>query len=220
MRLGTMATLTGLLCACGTGLQSAPPDAGAAPKEETLPPITLEEIAVTDHEDGTLTVRVRGEDFSTGSLLVMTRRTLATQVTSSTELRATLPPSFLEEREGLYLEALTASPQYPHGARSPRLGFNIPAPELTTVEPQSVPAGSSEPITVLLYGKNFVRNSVVTFRGLTYPLHVVSPTSGVVNLPPMLTPGEEEFEPIHIGVPAPISAKTNSGWLTVSAPSP
>ncbi|AKF84619.1 hypothetical protein MFUL124B02_01730 [Myxococcus fulvus 124B02] len=220
MRLGTMATLLGLLCACGTGLQTSPPDAGETPKEETLPPIALEDIAVTDHENGALTVRVRGENFSTGSLLVMTRRTLATQVMSSTELRATIPPTFLEEREGLYLEALTASPQYPHGARSPQLGFSIPAPELTTVEPTRVPAGASEPTTVFLYGKNFVRNSVVTFRGVTYPFHVVNPTSGVVNLPPMLTLGDEEFEPIHIGVPAPISAETNSGWLTVSAPSP
>ncbi|MFY1830913.1 hypothetical protein ACN47A_33695 [Myxococcus fulvus] len=215
-----MAILLGLLCACGTGLQSSPPDAGETPKEETLPSITLEEVAVTNHENGALTVRVRGEDFSEGSLIVMTRRTLVTQVVSSTELRATIPPVFLEEREGLYLEALTTSVQYPHGARSPRLGFNIPAPELTSVEPASVPMGSPDPTTVFLYGKNFVRNSMVTFRGVMYPFHVVSPTSGVVNLPPMLTLGDEEFEPIRVGVPAPISADTNSGWLRVSVPFP
>ncbi|WP_143096898.1 hypothetical protein [Myxococcus fulvus] len=215
-----MATLLGLLCACGTGLQTSPPDAGETPKEETLPPITLEEIAVTNHETGALTVRVRGENFSDGSLLVMTRRTLLTQVVSSTELRATIPPSFLEEREGLYLEALTTSAQYPHGARSPQFGFNIPAPELTSVEPARVTMGSPDPTTVYLYGKNFVRSSVVLFRGVMYPFHVVSPTSGVVNLPARLTLGDEELEPIYVGVPAPISADTNAGWLRVAAPFP
>ncbi|MCP3063105.1 hypothetical protein LXT21_30450 [Myxococcus sp. K38C18041901] len=215
-----MATLLGLLCACGTGLQSSPQDAGEAPQEETLPPVTLEEITVTNHENGALTVRVRGENFSEGSLIVMTRRTLATQVVSSTELRATIPPAFLEEREHLYLEALTTSAQYPHGARSPRLGFNLPAPELTSVEPASVRMGSPDPTTVFLYGKNFVKNSTVTFRGVLYPFHVVSPTSGVVNLPARLTLGDDEFEPIRVSVPAPISADTNSGLLRVSVPFP
>lgn len=216
-----------LLCACGPGLERpAPlpePDAGTPPVEEVvLPSVTLGEVAVTDVEATELSLRVLGVGFSPFSIVFVNGQGMTTQFVSTTELMALVPSWYATATPELFFEVriYRGDPEYKGGARSARIPFTLPAPELTSVTPDTLVSEPEDAVRITVTGKNLVTGSHALFRDKTYPLTVTSPHEGSFSLPPSALKAQAERDALIIEVTRPRSARSLPLNMTVTSPTP
>ncbi|TQF17171.1 hypothetical protein FJV41_04370 [Myxococcus llanfairpwllgwyngyllgogerychwyrndrobwllllantysiliogogogochensis] len=224
---GWLCLLWVLCCACGPGLQSHPapveePDAGSPPAEVELPFVTLGEVVVSDVEGSEMSMQVLGVGFARFSDVFLNDQRLTTQFVSATELRAVVPSSFVTGATDLFFEVRVArgDPEYGEGARSARIPFTVPAPELTSVTPDSLPSEPEDAVQITVTGKNLVHGSQAIFRGTSYPLTLTSSREGSFLLPPSALKPLATQDPLVIQVSRPRTATTQPLPLTVTSPTP
>lgn len=226
---GWLCLLWVLCCACGPGLQSHPapveePDAGSPPAEVELPFVTLGEVEVeaANVEGSELSMQVLGVDFARFSAVFLNDQRLTTQFVSSTELRAVVPTWQLVAATDLFFDVRVSrgDPEYRGGARSARIPFTVPAPELTSVTPDSLPSEPEDAVQVTVTGKNLVRGSQAIFRDTSYPLTLTSSREGSFLLPPSALKPLATQDQLVIQVSRPRTATTQPLPLTVTSPTP
>ena len=134
---------------------------------------------------------------------------------SQTEIQIELTAEDLEF--GKYLE-VTASNPPPGGGTSDRAIFIVlnPVPELTSINPTSIIAGSPG-FTLTLTGNNFVKTSVVSFNNQQYPSNYMSKTQieAAIPLDAIKIPG---IFPVKIINPLPGGGETLSLIFIIKPP--
>ncbi|NVJ21154.1 hypothetical protein HUW62_07990 [Myxococcus sp. AM011] len=197
-------------------------DAGTPPEEVALPFVTLGEVAVTDVEGSELSMRVLGAAFSPFSIVFVNGQAMTTHFVNATELRALVPSWYATATPELFFEVriYRGDPTYKGGARSARVPFTLPAPELTSVTPDSLDSEPAEAVQITVTGKNLVKGSHAIFRDQAYPLTVTSLHEGSFFLPPSALKAQAERDALVIEVTRPRSARSQPLPLTLTSPVP
>ncbi|NTX51009.1 hypothetical protein [Myxococcus sp. CA039A] len=226
---GWLCLLWVLCCACGPGLKRHPapveePDAGSLPAdaEVELPFVTLGEVVVSNVEGSEMSMQVLGVGFARFSDVFLNDQRLTTQFVSATELRAVVPSWSVTAATDLFFDVRVArgDPDYRGGARSARIPFTVPAPELTSVTPDSLPSEPADAVQITVTGKNLVHGSQAIFRDTSYPLTLTSSREGSFRLPPSALKALATQDQLVIQVPHPRTATTQPLPLTVTSPTP
>lgn len=134
---------------------------------------------------------------------------------SQTEIQIELAAEDLES--GKYLEVAASNPPPEGGTSNPAI-FTVlnPVPELTSINPTSIIAGSPG-FTLTLTGNNFVKTSIISFNNQQYPSKYISKTQIEATMPSdaVKTPGNS---PVKVINPVPGGGETPSLIFIIKPP--
>ncbi len=180
---------------------------------------------------GSASISISGANFLPNATVLVNGAAVPTSATSSSQLSASLNASLLAFAGTLSIEVLnpaSASSNSWFVPVSPAAGMN-PAPQITVLLPDSVPAGSAAQ-SVTLQGSGFLASSVVSVNGsprsaklnLDQSLTVTLTTSdlastGLLNITVTNTmPGGGSSGPAAFTVSAPLQARMPPGLASIS----
>ncbi len=201
-----------------------PPAAAPAPAptrppnpDDALPPVVAS-VAPNNATVGSVgpTVIVTGDNFVARTVVQLDGAPLATTFVSTTELRATIPTSALATTGTLRVSAGTSPPG---GGASKEVSFDVvnPAPTLTAINPMSVVAGTSSPVTLHVTGSGFVSGAKVVFGSTDLTTTYDGMTSLDATIPAGLL-GTSGSAPVKVVNPTPGGGDSTTIAFTVSNP--
>lgn len=125
------------------------------------------------------TLTVNGSGFQTGSVVLWNGSALNTTVVSATQMTANVPASLIAAAGSASVSVLS-----PGGAFSNSISFviNASTPNITSLSPTSVAAGSSA-FTLTVNGSGFLSGAVVQWSGTSLVTNYVSGAQLTANVP-------------------------------------
>ncbi len=160
---------------------------------------------------------VNGSSFVQGSVARVNGQDRQTDLVSGTSLAVQIPASDIASAG---LLTITVFNPGPGGGSSNQaiLTVNNPIPRITSISPDTVPAGGTE-IPLVINGSGFVLASVVRFAGIDLPTTFVTNSQLTALIPPaLLTSGASVS--ITVFNPAPAGGTSNAVTLTITNPPP
>jgi hypothetical protein len=160
---------------------------------------------------------VNGSNFVQGSVARVNGQDRPTDLVSATSLAVQIPASDIELGGALAINVFNPGPG---GGMSSVATLTVtnPAPRITSISPDSAPAGSSE-ITLVVNGSGFSPASVVKFAGISVATtYVTSSQLTALIAPPLLTSGAAVS--VVVVNPAPGGGTSNSATFSITNPAP
>ena len=154
---------------------------------------------------------VGGANFVPGSVVYWNGTPLITTVVNPASLTANVPANLLSTSG-----AVTITVVNPGGSKSNGISFSVSGPVITTVNPASAAAGTSN-LTLMVSGSSFLANSTVLWNGNPLPTVFVSATQLTASVPASLT-GAPGTNSITVSNPGGSSSSALIFTLTGAAP--
>ena len=153
----------------------------------------------------TFTLTVNGSGFANGTTVYWNGSPLTTTFVNATQLTANVPPNLIASAGTASVSVLS-----PGGQFSNLLQYTIGngLPIISSVNPNSITAGTGQPLTVLVTGSGFLSTSSVTFNNAAIATSYISATQLSAIIPANLTANPGTF---NVTV-------QNAGGQSVSAP--
>ena len=178
-----------------------------APDENPIPSISALNPQSAPAGSAGFTLTVYGSGFISGSTVLWNGVARSTTYVNASELSADLPASDIAQPGAA---SVTVSNPAPGGGDSNAVAFTIaapgenPAPSVTEISPFKAYARgfNSTPLTVVIYGSNFIEGSVAQWNGQTRPTTYVSDSE------------------LHVTLLASDLMQAGSGGISVFTPGP
>lgn len=163
------------------------------------------------------TLVVSGTSFVNGSVVRVNNQDRPTDFVSDTTLAAQIPATDLAVAASLTINVFNPGPG---GGTSGPLTLTVinPVPRITSISPDSAPAGSGG-FLLVVNGVNFVANSVVRFNGVDLPTTLVTASQLNAQVPGNLIAGGGSA-PVVVFNPAPGGGTSNAATFSVVNPAP
>ncbi len=159
----------------------------AAPMIQTVTP------AMARVGGAAVAIQITGSGFTSQSAVTWNGTPLTTSFVSAIQLKATVPSQLLAV---IGTVALRVTQQSPGGGNSLALAFTVydaplPQPEITTLSPAAVPAGSSD-LVLQVSGSGILSTTTALWNGTVLPSTFLSPGSILALVPAadMASPGQ------------------------------
>ncbi|MCI0387960.1 MAG: IPT/TIG domain-containing protein [Acidobacteria bacterium] len=160
---------------------------------------------------------VTGSAFVQGSVVKVNGQDRQTDFVSGTSLAAQIPATDIATAGTLTISVFNPGPGGGMSNSSP-LTVNNPAPQITSISPNTAPAGSPE-ITMVVNGGGFVQASVVRFAGLALQTTFVTSSQLTALIPAgLLTSGASVS--VTVVNPPPGGGTSNAVAFTITNPTP
>ncbi|MBN2338303.1 MAG: IPT/TIG domain-containing protein [Acidobacteria bacterium] len=172
--------LAGSFSGCGGGSSSTSPGGITPPQTDTRPVITSISPAGAQVGSITFTLTVKGRNFTNGAKVRWNGSERPTAYVSATELRADISSADVATAGTAKVVVANSSPGFEFSAES-SFAINNPVPVLYSLNPLRITAGSPA-TSLILYGENFVPDSVVLFGGAGRTGSLINSTRLVVAL--------------------------------------
>jgi IPT/TIG domain len=219
-RASTCVLVLGLVCSlllwgCGGGgggtSTTAPPTQNPAPTISAVSPSSVMAGAAAT------SVAITGTGFIASSSVELNGTSVATTYDSATSLSATLPASNLSTGA---IGKLTVVNPSPGGGTSSTVDFTVnnPAPNIATVTPTSVTAGTG-PTVLDVTGTGFVSTSAISWNGAVLTTNFVSGTEVKASVPAVDLAGSAANAVTAVN-PAPGGGSSAAVTFTVNSPAP
>jgi RHS repeat-associated protein len=183
--------------------------------ENPLPSITVLEPPEALSGTPSVTLTLTGIGFFDDTVVYVDGVSRTFTYIDHEHLEITLTGSELEA--GGYLDISAFNPS-PGGGSSNTMTFTVlnPVPVLTSIEPDTVMAGSGD-LTLTLTGDNFVSSSVVEFNGQQYPVTYIDKGHVEAVIPSSSIEVVGDY-PVKVINPSPGGGESDSATLTVTNP--
>ncbi|MGH9938481.1 MAG: IPT/TIG domain-containing protein, partial [Blastocatellia bacterium] len=160
---------------------------------------------------------VNGSSFVQGSVARVNGQDRQTDLVSDTSLAVQIPASDIAAAAMLTINVFNPGPG---GGTSnvATLTVNNPAPRITSVSPDSAPAGSPQ-ITLVVNGAGFVPVSVVRFAGVVLQTNFITSSQLTALIPPALLSSSGSAA-ITVVNPPPGGGTSNAVTFSITSPLP
>lgn len=163
------------------------------------------------------TLVVTGTSFVNGSIVRVNNQDRPTDFVSDTTLAVQIPASDIAVAATLTVNVFNPGPG---GGTSGPLTLTVinPVPRITSISPDSAPAGTGS-FTLVVNGVNFVPNSVVRFNGVDLPTTMITTSQLNAQVPGALIAGGGSA-PVVVFNPAPGGGVSNAATFSIVNPTP
>lgn len=163
------------------------------------------------------TLVVSGTSFVNGSIVRVNNQDRPTDFVSDTTLAVQIPATDIAAAASLSISVFNPGPG--GGTAGPiTLTVINPVPRITSISPDSAPAGSGD-FLLVVSGVNFVSNSVVRFNGVDLQTTFVTNSQLTAQVPSGLVSGGGSA-PVVVFNPAPGGGTSNAATFSIVNPTP
>jgi len=163
------------------------------------------------------TLVVTGTSFVNGSIVRINNQDRPTDFVSDTTLAVQIPATDIAVAANLTVNVFNPGPG---GGTSGPLTLSIinPVPRITSISPDTAPAGSGD-FMLVVSGVNFVSNSVVRFNGVDLQTTLVTNSQLTATVPAALVAGGGSA-PVVVFNPGPGGGTSNAATFSIVNPAP